>query len=113
GPVHSGPVDLAHRWARSLSHEIFLKVEVAGVGLEPSLDRLIAHGQDPAPHAVLLSKLSGNCMQGSARAKSPGAIEIGGQIAVAQLKPGYVGEFCERRLRGKRVAADSPAAGLV
>ena len=75
---------------------IILKCMRVVAGLHPSSDWIIAHGQDSRADPQRPRNIGSDCSQPLARTKAPGAFDMDGKIAIAELEPRFTPEFGQR-----------------
>ncbi len=101
--------DFAHRRRAVQSDKIILKVEPALFRQQPRAHRIVAHRQHPRSDPEPLAEIVGDRRQAFAAAQPAGALNMGGEIAVAELEPGLAAKRFERRHKGPGLAAPAPA----
>ena len=90
-----------HGHAVAQLDEVLLEGDVAAVGEgDDGGDRVVAHRNQSLPHAPRRADLGGHFRQRGAFGESGGAVEVGGQITVAEVEP---------RRRGARPAGRTSA----
>src|SRR5437879_12676292 len=91
------------------AHEIVLKVEPSVGRAHARAHAILAHGQDARADAEAAAEVVGDARERLARGEPALALNVGGEIAVAELEPGLAAERRERRHEGPGSVAPSPA----
>src|SRR5262249_330607 len=107
--VRAGKGDLTDHRTAALPYEIVLEVEPAGRRQEPGADLVVAHRQQPRRYAEATAKIIGDLRQAFARRAAPSALDMGGEIAVAEVEPGFAAEAFERLHESPGLVAPAPA----
>ncbi len=121
GRFDPGEADASHGHGVAASHEVLLEADLgrpfAGQG-DPGLDGILRHGQQRRGHTPGRAHLGRHPGQARALAQAARAVEVGGQIGVAQAEPGatgsragrdHVGEAGQGVDRPPRLAGQAPA----
>ena len=70
-----------------VAHEVFLKRERARIRLDDGTDRLVGHGQNARGDAEFPGEVLRNAGQRLAGPEAIGAVDVGGEIAIAEVEP--------------------------
>jgi len=108
---YAGEMDAADSGLGAVLDEIFLKMHVAVARLDDSGNGVVGHGQDARFHAEGVTDGIGDLRESFAMGKHFGAVNVGGEIAVAEIEPSLAAIGAEPLEEMKRFAAHSPAFG--
>ena len=80
--------DRAHRHVVVMPHEVVLETQSTTFGVKDGGDLVVGDRQESDLQSPVLGDLSRDVTLGSAFAESLTAVEVGGEIAVTEAKPG-------------------------
>ncbi len=92
GVVGAGEAHAGDRHLVTPGHEVLLEVDLSLAGDHQSgLQRIVGDGEEPDPDPVGGRELGRHLGQRGALTQAVAAVEVGGQIPVAQAEPGGAG----------------------
>src|SRR5437660_530030 len=91
------------------AHEIVLKVEPSVGSAHARAHAILAHGQDARADAETAAEVVGDAREWFAGREAARALDMRGEVAVAELKPGLAAECGERRHEGPGFLPPAPA----
>jgi hypothetical protein len=95
------------------SNEVFLKTEHTVFGVKDGGERVVGHGKKSHFHVPALAQLLGHLGLGNALGQSLTAVEVRGEVPVAQTKPRFAIEGVEFVHHSPRFTAQSPSQLVV
>ena len=107
--IRAGKGDLADHRRATQPHEIILEVEPALRGAQPSAHPVVAHRQKPRRDPEAPAEIIGDLRQALAGGEPPRALDMGREIAVAEVEPGLAAEASQRLHKGPGLVAPAPA----
>jgi len=113
GPAGASEMNATDAVAVAAPDKPGLEVEEAGGGADHGANGVVGHGDDGRFDAEGTGNFAGHLGQGCALLEAAGAVEVGGEVAVAELEPGVGAETAEGFEAVEGVAGDSPTAGGV
>ncbi len=109
--LYSGKVDAADSRLSTMLDEIFLKMHVPLAGFDDRRNGLVGHGQDAGFYAEGVTDGIGDLRESFAMGKHFGAVNVGGEIAIAEIEPSFAAIGAEPLEEMKSFTAHAPAFG--
>ena len=107
--LYAGEVDAVDAGFGAMLDEIFLKVHVPVAGFDDGGNGLIGHRQDTGFDAESVTDRIGSLGESFALGEQIGAVNVGGEIAIAEIEPGFTAVDAESFEEMKGFAAYAPA----
>ena len=115
GPGRRLEPDPGHGHVVAEVHEVLLEADLGPVHqLQPGSQRVVGHRDDADAHPARAGQLAGDLAQRGAFAEPLSAVEVGGQVPVAEVEPGDPAQpASDSMTRQDSPARPQPVSGLM
>ena len=109
-PLGADQLDALDLLGGAVAHQVLLEAARAGGGRDAGAHGVLGHGQHPRRHAQAGADLARHPGQAGPLGQPQGAVDVGGQVAVAEPEPGLAAVGRQPLEAAEAVVGVAPAA---